>query len=142
MDIVLHIVHVLTALALIGLVLVQHGKGADAGASFGGGASSSTVFGSSGSSSFLTRTTAILATVFMLTSLALAWHARQLASDDGSALPVLERIQQEESEVPDWARDLEGTIPQGAPEGDVPGAESATDSLVPEVESPAPEEQQ
>ncbi|MCH8542670.1 MAG: preprotein translocase subunit SecG [Alcanivorax sp.] len=135
MDIVLHIVHVLTALALIGLVLIQHGKGADAGASFGGGASSSTVFGGSGASSFLTRTTAILATVFMLTSLALAWHARQMSSDDGSALPVLERIQQEQdSEVPDWTQDMDGMIPQVE--------ESAAEVPQPEVESPAPTDDQ
>ena len=135
MDIVLHIVHVLTALALIGLILIQHGKGADAGASFGGGASSSTVFGGSGASSFLTRTTAILATVFMLTSLGLAWHARQLSSDDGSALPVLERVQQEQdSEVPDWTQDVDGMIPQVE--------ENASEVPQPEVESAAPTEDQ
>lgn len=105
MDIVLHVVHVLTALALIGLVLIQHGKGADAGASFGGGASASqSVFGSSGSGSFLTRATAILATVFMLTSLGLAWYARQAVDNIGS-LPVLERLQREESDVPGWSND-------------------------------------
>lgn len=66
------IVHVLVAAAVIGLVLLQHGKGADAGASFGGGASG-TVFGSRGSSNFLSRTTAILAAVFLVTSLMLAY---------------------------------------------------------------------
>ena len=144
MDIVLHIVHVLTALALIGLVLIQQGKGADAGASFGGGASSSTVFGSSGSGSFLTRTTAILATVFMLTSLALAWHARQLSSEDSFGLPVLERVQQEESEVPGWSTGSDSSVPQSeAPASDVPQIEESTsESLVPEVESPAPAEEQ
>lgn len=135
MDIVLHIVHVLTALALIGLVLIQHGKGADAGASFGGGASSSTVFGGSGASSFLTRTTAVLATVFMLTSLGLAWHARQMSSDDGSSLPVLERIQQEQdSEVPDWTQDMDGMIPEVE--------ENAAEVPRPEVESAAPTDDQ
>jgi len=99
MDIILHVVHVLSALALIGLILIQQGKGADAGVSFGGGASQ-TVFGSGGAGSFLTRSTAILATVFMLTSLALAWDARQKANDMGTLLPALERIQQEESQVP------------------------------------------
>ena len=63
MDIVVHVVHVLAALGLIGLVLIQHGKGADAGASFGGGGSQ-TVFGSAGSANFLTRATAILAVLF------------------------------------------------------------------------------
>ncbi|MCB1735231.1 MAG: preprotein translocase subunit SecG [Gammaproteobacteria bacterium] len=64
--------HVLIALALIGLVLMQHGKGADAGAAFGSGASA-TVFGAQGSSNFLSRATAILATLFFITSLALAY---------------------------------------------------------------------
>lgn len=143
MDIVLHVIHVLTALALIGLVLIQHGKGADAGASFGGGASASqSVFGSSGSGSFLTRSTAILATIFMLTSLGLAWYARQAANNVGS-LPVLERLQLEQSEVPDWSSDIQ-TVPQA---GDAPAAESEfpvlqeeNSSDVPQagVESPAP----
>lgn len=66
------VVHILLSLALIGLVLVQHGKGADAGASFGGGGSQ-TVFGSRGSASFLSRLTAIIATLFFVTSLTLAY---------------------------------------------------------------------
>jgi len=66
------VVHVITTIALITLVMLQTGKGAEAGAAFGGGASS-TVFGSAGSSSFLSRTTAILATVFFVTSLSLAY---------------------------------------------------------------------
>jgi preprotein translocase subunit SecG len=98
MDILLHVVHVLTALGLVGLILIQHGKGADAGASFGGGASQS-FFGSAGSANFLTRATAILATVFMLTSLALAWQARQQADADSDLLPALQKIQQEVPEV-------------------------------------------
>ena len=120
MDIVLHVVHVLTALALIGLVLIQQGKGADAGASFGAGASQ-TVFGSSGAGNFLTRATAILATVFMLTSLALAWHARQLASDDGFGLPQVEQVRARDTDVP--VIDEQDNI--------VPEVEQ--DSLVPEV---------
>jgi preprotein translocase subunit SecG len=71
MQIVL-IIHVLLSFALIGLVLIQQGKGADAGASFGGGSSQS-VFGSRGSASFLSRTTAIIATLFFVTSLTLAY---------------------------------------------------------------------
>lgn len=67
-------VHVLVGVAVIGLVLVQHGKGADMGASFGGGASGS-LFGASGSANFLSRTTAVLATIFFVTSLALTYLA-------------------------------------------------------------------
>lgn len=72
MQSVLLIIHVLMALALIGLILIQHGKGADAGAAFGSGASS-TVFGSTGSASFLTRATAILAFVFFANSFLLSY---------------------------------------------------------------------
>lgn len=67
-------IHVLVGLGVIGLVLMQHGKGADAGAAFGGGASGS-VFGASGSANFLSRTTAILAAVFFMTSLGLSYLA-------------------------------------------------------------------
>jgi preprotein translocase subunit SecG len=65
-------VQLLSALAMIGLVLIQHGKGADMGASFGSGASGS-LFGASGSANFLSRSTAALATVFFITTLALAY---------------------------------------------------------------------
>ena len=71
MESAIIIVHVVMAIAIIGLVLIQQGKGADAGASFGGGASQ-TVFGASGSGNFLTKTTSILAVVFFVTSFALA----------------------------------------------------------------------
>ena len=73
-------VHVVLAVGIIGFILIQRGKGADAGASFGGGASQ-TVFGSQGSSNFLSRTTAVLATGFFLTSLTLAFYAKQKADD-------------------------------------------------------------
>ena len=68
--------HVLAALAIIALVLLQQGKGADAGAAFGAGGAG-TVFGARGASSFLTRVTAGLAVVFFLTSLGLAWLSSQ-----------------------------------------------------------------
>jgi preprotein translocase subunit SecG len=130
MDILLHVVHVLAALALIGLVLIQHGKGADAGASFGGGGSN-TVFGSAGSANFLTRATAVFAVVFFITSLGLAWMARQQANLEDPVLPVLEKVQQE-SEVP--------VLDEPATTSDVPVIEETT-SDVPQadVESAAPE---
>lgn len=68
------VIHVLAALGVIGLVLLQHGKGADMGASFGGGASGS-IFGVSGSSNFLSRATAIFVVIFFATSLTLAYMA-------------------------------------------------------------------
>ena len=64
--------HVLVGLGVIGLVLLQHGKGADAGAAFGSGSSGS-LFGASGSANFLSRTTAVLASVFFITSLSLSY---------------------------------------------------------------------
>lgn len=68
-------VHVLVGLGVIGLVLIQHGKGADMGAAFGGGASGS-LFGATGAANFLSRTTAVLATVFFCTSLGLSYLAK------------------------------------------------------------------
>ncbi|MCW5585831.1 MAG: preprotein translocase subunit SecG [Chromatiales bacterium] len=76
MESILVIVHLFLAIGLVGLILIQHGKGADMGAAFGSGASA-TVFGSRGASNFLSRTTAILATLFFVTSLALAYFAMQ-----------------------------------------------------------------
>jgi preprotein translocase subunit SecG len=82
--------HVLVGLAVIGLVLMQHGKGADAGAAFGSG-SSGTVFGAQGSASFLSRTTGILAAVFFSTSLGLAIMSGNMGSDaDLMDAPVIE----------------------------------------------------
>ena len=76
MQTILLTFHVLVSIALITLILLQQGKGADAGAAFGSGASGS-VFGAKGSSSFLSRTTAILATLFFVLSLAMAILAHQ-----------------------------------------------------------------
>ena len=69
---ILLIVQIIVSVSIIGLVLIQHGKGADAGAAFGSG-SSGTVFGSRGAGNFLSRTTGILAAIFFANSLALAW---------------------------------------------------------------------
>lgn len=73
---VLTVAHVLLTISLIVLVLIQRGKGADIGAAFGSGASN-TMFGSQGSASFLTRTTAVIATLFFVTSLSLAYMSGQ-----------------------------------------------------------------
>ena len=87
------IVHVLAAIGIIALILIQQGKGADAGASFGSGASQ-TVFGSSGTGNFLTKSTAMLATLFFATSFALAIYAKQKAGIDvDTALPSAEAIE-------------------------------------------------
>ena len=80
-------VQILTAIGLIALILVQHGKGADMGAAFGSGGSGS-LFGASGSANFLSRSTAVLATVFFVSTLALAYfgNLRPVSSDSGSVL--------------------------------------------------------
>jgi preprotein translocase subunit SecG len=84
------LVQILSALAMIGLVLMQHGKGADMGAAFGSGSSGS-LFGASGGANFLSRTTAILATVFFVCTLGLSFMGapRPEAAGGGS---VLERV--------------------------------------------------
>lgn len=80
---VLVVLQVIIAIALIGLVLIQHGKGADAGAAFGAGASG-TVFGARGSANFLSRSTAGLAAAFFITSLALAYIVSHGGTESGS----------------------------------------------------------
>jgi preprotein translocase subunit SecG len=80
--------HVLVALVIIGLVLLQHGKGADMGSGFGGGSSGS-LFGATGSANFLSRATAVLATVFFLTSLGLAYLATSKPKTGGGVLDAV-----------------------------------------------------
>lgn len=72
METLVWVVHVITAIVLAGLVLIQHGKGADMGAAFGSGSAGS-VFGSSGSANFLSRSTAVAAAVFFITSMSLTY---------------------------------------------------------------------
>jgi preprotein translocase subunit SecG len=76
METLVWVVHIIVAVAVIALVLLQHGKGADMGAAFGSGSSGS-LFGATGSANFLSRSTAILATLFFLTSLGLAYFGLQ-----------------------------------------------------------------
>lgn len=98
------VVQVICAIALIGFILIQHGKGADAGAAFGSGASA-TVFGAAGSGNFLTKTTTALAFVFLLNSLALAWMAKERSVEARQLNvvepPVIEQPIEETVAVPD-----------------------------------------
>ena len=82
MELLVLIVHVLVAAGIIGLVLIQHGKGADVGAAFGSGSAGS-VFGSAGSANFLSRLTAGLAAVFFLTSMGLTWISTKHGANKG-----------------------------------------------------------
>ena len=81
MDTIFILIHLIIAVGLVALVLLQQGKGADMGAAFGGG-SSQTVFGSQGSGNFLTRATAGLATAFFISSLTLAYFSGQVKQTD------------------------------------------------------------
>ncbi|HEY0337311.1 MAG TPA: preprotein translocase subunit SecG [Burkholderiales bacterium] len=82
MEIVILVLHILAAVGIVGLVLLQHGKGADVGAAFGSGASGS-IFGASGSANFLSRATAILALVFFITSLGLTYFSSRKSDTRG-----------------------------------------------------------
>ena len=95
MENLILVIHVIASLSVIGLVLIQHGKGADAGAAFGGGGNSGGVFGAQGSSNFLTRATAISVTIFFCTSITLAFIAsskHQTSSPINSAVENSELI--------------------------------------------------
>lgn len=116
---VLIVVYLLVALMLIGMVLIQQGKGADMGASFGGGGSN-TVFGSSGAGNFMTRTTAILATLFFVISLILGNQTadKEKAVDDWQNIevPAVEQPAQQpaDSDIP---------VVNAAPASDVPATD-------------------
>ncbi|GMG86390.1 preprotein translocase subunit SecG [Biformimicrobium ophioploci] len=123
MEKIILVFHVLTAISIIGLILLQQGKGAEAGASFGAGASQ-TVFGSQGGGNFFSRLTAILATVFFVTSFALAIVAKNNAGgSDDLGIPEIPAAEQTQPEVPAF----EG-------EGDVPVVEDAIEAEVPEAD--------
>ena len=137
------VVHVFLAIGVIGLVLIQHGKGAEAGAAFGAGASA-TVFGSRGSGSFLTRMTTLFALAFFCTSMLLFFLAAKHTNTgigsvtDGVDVPSV----QQQTDTPATDSGEQSDVPATdvpAPAGDnaatdvpvVPGAESASESDVP-----------
>jgi preprotein translocase subunit SecG len=126
MESLIIIVHVLAAIGITGLVLLQQGKGADMGASFGSGASQ-TLFGSVGSSNALTKSTAWLAIIFFATSLGLALIAKQRASQGVTESSLIEN------------RDQIETLIDTAPAGDLPAApvSDAAGSDVPQLPADA-----
>ena len=111
--------HVLTAIAVCGFVLLQHGKGADMGAAFGSGASGS-LFGASGSANFLSRTTAVLASVFFVTSVGLTY----LGTLHGKPQGLMERSVPAEKAAPALPKvddvPKPAAVPGAAPQGSVP----------------------
>lgn len=126
-------VDVFIAAGLIGLVLIQHGKGASAGAAFGGGGgggggASGTVFGAKGSGSFLTRATAILATLFFINSIVLAYLAshRPVAESVVDSATVIEAPLGDDADIPD--------LP--IPDGEI-GGDAIIDQIKAEIEQQA-----
>jgi preprotein translocase subunit SecG len=110
---VLIVLHVVVALAIIGLVLLQHGKGADMGSGFGGGASGS-LFGATGSANFLSRTTGVLAALFFILSLALAYVATRRPMEEGGVMDTV-RTQKAPQPVKPAAPEVQKPLPQEAP---------------------------
>lgn len=129
MQTIVLVIHVFLAIGVIGLVLIQHGKGADAGAAFGSGASA-TVFGSRGSGSFLTRMTTLFALLFFVTSMTLFFLASQRSSTlgsvtDGVELPAIDNS--EPAGVP--AVNQESDLPPA------PAGSESTESDLPKVDN-------
>jgi len=147
LETIVLVIHVLAALAIIGLVLIQHGKGADMGSGFGSGASA-TVFGSGGAGNFLTRATTGIAIIFFLTSFGLAFFAKAKSeSARNVGVPVIEQRvedaidgmipgmspsnQGRDSELPDLDLSAE------APADDLPADDLSADGVLVEG-SPTP----
>ncbi|MEW8041347.1 MAG: preprotein translocase subunit SecG [Candidatus Thiodiazotropha endolucinida] len=133
MQTILTVFHIFLAVGLVGLILIQHGKGADMGAAFGSGASG-TVFGAKGSASFLTRTTALLATLFFITSMVMAYFASQRNEQVGvmEALDQAPAVQMEEVQQSD--------IPPVPVESDIPAIAPPAEEATPAIEAVPPVE--
>jgi len=144
-DIILLVVHVVLALGLISLVLLQKGAGANAGAVLGGGGAGS-VFGASGSSNFLSKATAILATAFFVNSLVLAYMASNRVAPD-TVIDEIEQAQQVEVAVPapvmqEFEQGIDETVPlpfDEPVESDVPPPVSEEISVDSDAPPPASE---
>lgn len=150
MQTILNVLHLFLAVGLVALVLIQHGKGADAGAAFGSGASA-TVFGARGSGNFLSRATAALATLFFVTSMALAYFASQIGEPEGlmdgvkvpeAPAPTAIPLRQDVPAIPGTAGGATDVpaVPQSAdPVDSVPQAPVPEAAPAPAVDAPAPE---
>jgi preprotein translocase subunit SecG len=120
MEILVLVLHVLVGVSVIGLVLLQHGKGADMGAAFGSGSAGS-LFGASGSANFLSRATAILAAIFFLTSLGLTYLGSNRAETKG----VIDRAKavEEKKSAPESIPPT--SVPAPSPAAPAPGGSKA-----------------
>ncbi len=140
METILIVVHLLLALGLVGLVLLQHGKGADAGAAFGSGASA-TVFGARGSANFLSRATGVLAALFFITTLVLAWFAMNVGRDEGLVIdvdsattePVVIEKRVVESDLP--------AVPDSVPEASAASDTPDVPTVTPDAPTPSAEQE-
>ncbi|MCK4619884.1 MAG: preprotein translocase subunit SecG [Desulfobacterales bacterium] len=127
MSLLLIIIHIIVCIALIMIVLLQTGKGADMGAAFGGG-SSQTLFGSTGASTFLTKATTAAAIIFMLTSLALAYISGHKTGDSimiDTKTPIEQQAEPEKSmpaQEPVQKEEATKTAPASEPEASQPDA--------------------
>lgn len=136
MEQIILISHVLIALGIVGLILLQQGKGASMGASFGAG-SSQTVLGSQGGGNLLTKATAVLATLFFVTSFALAVTAKEKAISAGLVdMPVPAVVESPAQDMPAAQQSTSSDdIPLGdMPAADVPAGDMPAESDVPSVE--------
>ena len=135
-EVAILVIHVIAALTIIGMVMLQRGKGAEMGAGFGSG-SSATVFGSSGSGNFLTKSTSFAAVLFFVTSFSLAYFAKQrseVAQDLG--VPNIEQIEQtqtEQASLPDPSAQADATSPE-IPDFEEPESPEEGDPDLPTVD--------
>lgn len=120
----LQVLQILAAIGMIGLILMQHGKGADAGAAFGGGgAGSASLFGASGGANFLSRTTGVLAAVFLVSTLGLAYFGN-LRTAPASSGSVLESVAVPVQQIPGTGEvpaAVAPTTPAGTGAAQIPG---------------------
>ena len=124
MEVILLVIHVIIATAIIALVLLQHGKGADMGASFGSGSSGS-LFGASGSANFLSRTTAVLATVFFASSLVLTYVYAHKSAPKGVLDSVLKSAPATPASEPKDVPTGTPAVPIGQPVAPADGGQKA-----------------
>lgn len=135
MEQIILIVHVLTALGIVGLIMIQQGKGADMGASFGAGASQ-TLFGSGGSGNALTQATTLLVTLFFVTSFGLAVVAKNKAGAAGLLdIPVPAVVEQRSPAAADDGLGADYDVPEGIDNIEVPVADQPVESTsdIPEL---------
>jgi preprotein translocase subunit SecG len=128
------VIQVLCAVAIIILILLQHGKGADMGAAFGGGASGS-LFGASGSANFLSRSTAVLASIFFVTTIAMAYTSTvaRSAADRGDHGGVMSTLGKDAAPggAPAAPAGAPGDVPSPTPQNSAPAAPAGSGTAAP-----------